>query len=668
MTQPSTFRKSFLAAFCFSLVFGIGASGSFVSLAATAPTATGESSSTATPIQHVILVIGENRSFDNLFATYQSPNKTQTVFNLLSEDIVKANGSPGSNFQRAAQQQAIDTPADAFMLSPHQTGPFTTLPQPSMGLNLLLFPYSIIYNVSKDPGLAEADQKLVKQGGFFGRFSPDPRLKDATDNGPFNITSFSYDFPWYNYLPGKRKLNTEDNTGDPMHRFYQMWQQSDCSIAHATKENPSGCLHDLYVWVAITVGWGTYDTPPPADFTQDTTFMGATSMGFYNMATGDLPFLKSLADGYAINDNYHQFMFGGTGPNSISTGTAAPLVYSDKNGNPATPPSYQIENPNAYNQDGKYAGNNNWYWNDGFWIGNTGNASNGSYTNCADVRQPGVAAIMDYLNALPYKPFNGGNCQPLLGNTSSTPYYYLLNNQLPFYTRTGGTRSKLDQTYSVGPSSVPTIGDSLSAHHIAWRYYGDGFSNKSVSDNYCGICNPFQYSKSIMTTDLKENIQDIGAFFTDVKNNTLPAVSYIKPDNIVDGHPGTSTPAMFEAFVKNIVQTVQANPNVWDSTAIIITTDESGGLYDSGYIQPIDFFGDGPRIPLIVVSKYAKTGYVDHTYNDHASLLKFIEYNWGLSPLSSTSRDNLPNPAPGVTPYVPGNSPAVGDLTTLFHF
>jgi phospholipase C len=125
---------------------------------------------------------------------------------------------------------------------------------------------------------------------------------------------------------------------------------------------------------------------------------------------------------------------------------------------------------------------------------------------------------------------------------------------------------------------------------------------------------------------------------------------------------------MFEAFVKNIVQTVQANPDVWDSTAIIITTDESGGLYDSGYIQPIDFFGDGPRIPLIVVSKYAKTGYVDHTYNDHASLLKFIEYNWGLSPLSSTSRDNLRNPVTGATPYVPGNSPAVGDLTTLFNF
>jgi hypothetical protein len=71
---------------------------------------------------------------------------------------------------------------------------------------------------------------------------------------------------------------------------------------------------------------------------------------------------------------------------------------------------------------------------------------------------------------------------------------------------------------------------------------------------------------------------------------------------------------------------------------------------------------------LLVVAKYAKTGFADHTYADPASLLKSIEYNWSLQPLSATSRDNLPNPAPGPTPYVPGNSPAVGDLTTLFNF
>ena len=106
--------------------------------------------------------------------------------------------------------------------------------------------------------------------------------------------------------------------------------------------------------MAVTVGWGTVDTPPPANFDQDTTFQGGTAMGFYNMANGDLPYMKSLADQYALSDNYHQFMFGGTGPNSITTGTAAPLIYSDANGNPATPPADQVENPNAYNDKGYY--------------------------------------------------------------------------------------------------------------------------------------------------------------------------------------------------------------------------------------------------------------------------------------------------------------------------
>jgi phospholipase C len=104
-------------------------------------------------------------------------------------------------------------------------------------------------------------------------------------------------------------------------------------------------------------------------------------------------------------------------------------------------------------------------------------------------------------------------------------------------------------------------------------------------------------------------------------------------------------------------------------TAFIITFDEGGGYYDSGYIQPIDFFGDGPRIPLIVVSPFTKGGHVSHAYTDHVSILKFIERNWDLKPLSNRSRDNLPNPlADADNPYVPFNAPAIGDLFDLFQF
>jgi phospholipase C len=70
---------------------------------------------------------------------------------------------------------------------------------------------------------------------------------------------------------------------------------------------------------------------------------------------------------------------------------------------------------------------------------------------------------------------------------------------------------------------------------------------------------------------------------------------------------------------------------------------------------------------LIVVSPYTKPGHISHTYADHVSILKFIERNWYLNPITSRSRDNLPNPTPGST-YVPGNSPAIGDLFDLFQF
>ena len=103
-------------------------------------------------------------------------------------------------------------------------------------------------------------------------------------------------------------------------------------------------------------------------------------------------------------------------------------------------------------------------------------------------------------------------------------------------------------------------------------------------------------------------------------------------------------------------------------TAIFITMDEGGGYYDSGYVQPLDYFGDGTRIPMIVVSPYSKGGHISHTYTDHVSVLKFIEANWTVPPITNRSRDNLPNPITGADPYKPTNGPAIGDLMDLFSF
>ena len=121
---------------------------------------------------------------------------------------------------------------------------------------------------------------------------------------------------------------------------------------------------------------------------------GATSMGFYNVQQGDVPYFKTLADTYSMSDNYHQAVNGGTGANHIMLGTGDAIWFSDGNGNPLTPPHNmmvaagspnagvvdEVENPNPLK------GTNNWYTEDGYGGGSYGSPSygGGSYSDCAD--------------------------------------------------------------------------------------------------------------------------------------------------------------------------------------------------------------------------------------------------------------------------------------------
>ena len=93
------------------------------------------------------------------------------------------------------------------------------------------------------------------------------------------------------------------------------------------------------------------------------------------------------------------------------------------------------------------------------------------------------------------------------------------------------------------------------------------------------------------------HIKDTTDLYDDIQSGTLPAVSFVKPSGLVDGHPASSKLDLFEGFVKKIVDGVQANPKLWNDTAIFVTFDEGGGYYDSGYVQPLDFFGDGTAHP-----------------------------------------------------------------------
>jgi len=605
-----------------------------VMFGAAAPEAQGDNL-TRTPIKHVLLIIGENRSFDHLFGLFR-PGPGQSVRNLLSERILNSDGSPGPNFARARQWQA--RASGLYSIHPAKTAPFGTLPPPSTDNAPTNPPFASVDAArAAEPALPADAYRLLTTGGTgLPKRVPDRRFPAGLANGPFVIT---------------RSVAYDSYTGDPIHRFFQMWQQLDCDPGAATPANPSGCQNDLFPWVATTVGSGSNGRRQPADFTGESTHQGGVAMGVYNSGTGDVGYLADLAHRYALSDNYHQAIMGGTGANHIAIGYGGAMFYAAADGSPATPPANQIENPDPMR------GTDNWYTEDGY--------AGGSYVKCADAAQPGVKAISDYLNALPYRPFRGGNCRE--------GAYYLVNNYNVGY-RGDGTPAPLGpREFTIPPSRQPNLGLLLSAQGVSWRYYGagwDGGRGSFANHRYCPLCNPFQYSTEIMTNpELRRNLQGIGQLYGDIANRALPAVAIVKPSLYLDGHPASSKFGLFEAFCRKIVEMIAAQPELWRETAIMITTDESGGYYDSGYVQPIDFFGDGSRVPLVVVSPYAQGRGVIHTYYDHVSFAKFVEANWRLPAISAEGRDNLPNPvADRSNPYVPKNPPAIGDLMEMFDF
>ncbi len=633
---------------------------------------------TDSPIKHLIIIMGENRTFDHVFATYV-PRNGQSVDNLLSKGIVNIDGTPGPNYARAGQFAAEDLnvysnhPGNKTAYNQHtnklQTPGTSYAPQAcysdvnTAALNGPGCMATLQLASQADYGLRPQDLSLLTEGatGLPGG-SPDTRIKNSANlpNGPYPLMTAN----------GQSLYDTYG--GSPVHRFYQMWQQLDCDAAKVSQRNASGCQADLFPWVEETVSSGSNGAPPPSTPPVPLLKEGNIAMGFYNVAKGDAPYLTKLAREYTLLDNYHQPVMGGTFANQMMFGYADALWYSDTNGDPATPDHVlkpgsnpqvffnEIENPNPAPET------NNWYSNDGY--------SGGSYTNCSDSTQPGVGAIVYYLNAVHVPP----NCAP--------NHYYLLNNYAPAYIGSGA-----QDPINNGPFTLPPvikqrhIGDVLNDKQVSWAYFGERWNDFKTAPGlganfgsldpvaylYCSICNPFLYSASIMTHQAQRDahLKDTMDLYDAIADGKLPAVSWVKPSTFNDGHPASSKLSLFESFARRIIEQVQSKEELWESTAILVTTDEGGGYYDSGYVQPLDYFGDGTRIPMLVVSKYSGGGRVSHEYTDHASIIKFIERNWDLAKISNRSRDNLPNPMTSVdNPYVPKNRPALGDLFASFDF
>ncbi len=194
-----------------------------------------------------------------------------------------------------------------------------------------------------------------------------------------------------------------------------------------------------------------------------------------------------------------------------------------------------------------------------------------------------------------------------------------------------------------GFGRLPTIFDRLDAKRIPWKFYVQNydptvtFRQRGSGDRGSQVVwvPLLDYARFLDDPRLFGRIVDLEQFYDDLAHNRLPAVSYIAPSGASEHPPGSIQAG--ERFVRTLI-TALMRSRAWKSTAFVWTYDDWGGWYD--HIRPprIDQMGYGFRAPALLVSAYARRGYVDSTTLDFTSLLKFVEENWRLQPLAERDR------------------------------
>ena len=209
---------------------------------------------------------------------------------------------------------------------------------------------------------------------------------------------------------------------------------------------------------------------------------------------------------------------------------------------------------------------------------------------------------------------------------------------------------------------------------ISWKYYvADGTEPDCVHDEVTcppvpqnagtpGLWNPLPWFTTVHQNGQLSNIQQLGNFYSDAKAGRLPQVSWITPNQQNSEHP----PALVssgEAYVTGLVNAIMKSPN-WDSTAIFISWDDWGGFYDHVAPPRVDQNGYGLRVPGLVISPYAKKGFIDHQTLSFDAYDKFIEDVFMGGARLDPVTDGRPDPRPGVRE----NQPRLGDLLNDFDF
>jgi hypothetical protein len=184
----------------------------------------------------------------------------------------------------------------------------------------------------------------------------------------------------------------------------------------------------------------------------------------------------------------------------------------------------------------------------------------------------------------------------------------------------------------------PTIFDRLDSAGVSWKIYGGNGTGSGGGYGWT-ICPTFeeclggpQSSKLVTSVNPSTGAFAAGPLANDISNGTLPAVSFVTPTTKFSSHQGNAMSAG-DNWVGTVVGAIQANPSLWSTTAIFVTFDDCGCFYDP--VNPLQYDPEwGPRVPLIIISPYAKAGYTDTTPAVFASLLAYVEQTFFLAPLN----------------------------------
>jgi acid phosphatase len=306
---------------------------------------------------------------------------------------------------------------------------------------------------------------------------------------------------------------------------------------------------------------------------------------------------------------------------------------------------------------------------DNFFMGSFG----GSFLNhfwlvcaCTPIWQdaPKSIRILEKDNKLitsPTSPKSAKDGPPIyLGDNSVTTDGFVVNTlQPPFQpsgvpsNENGDHRLAAASASVLPPQTQRTIGDALNEKSVSWTWYAGGY-NEATADrskvykkdgiNYQAHHQPFNYFSHFDPTTKEgqnnrtEHLKDLKDFEKAIHSGNLPSVSFYKPQGNLNQHPGYGDILSGDEHIAHITHELMKSPQ-WKHMLIIVTYDENGGFWDHVAPPKIDRWGPGSRIPTIIISPFAKKGFVDHTLYDTTSILKLITKRFDLEPLTGVRKE-----------------------------